>query len=103
MDTVTALEPKQVLYAKLRDANQCDGGDSCKCDVGNYYVHCIDGPSSWIMAGPYQTHQAAHADKERVLRIADDIDGRAWFMSWSIVRMADTYTKPGRMNTLGLL
>jgi hypothetical protein len=83
--------------------NPCDGGDDCQCSTGNYYVHCVDGPQSWVMAGPYPTHKAAHVDKERVLRIADDIDGRAWFMSWGIVRMADNYVKPGRMNTLGLL
>jgi hypothetical protein len=55
------------------------------------------------MAGPYPTHQAAQADRERVLRIADDIDGRSWFMGWGIIHMADDYAKPGKMNQLGLL
>ena len=87
----------------LRKANPCDGGAECKCEPGNYYVSCVDGPDWWIMAGPYPSHAAAVADKRRVQDIAFDADPRAWWKSWGTVHMANDYTKPGRMNQLGLL
>lgn len=91
------------IQEALKHANPCDGGADCHCELGNYYVSCVDSGDSWIMAGPYPTHSAARADKDRVLKIADSIDGRAWFMSWGVVRMANDYTEPGKMNTLGLV
>lgn len=91
------------LAEKLRDANPCDGGPTCECESGNYYVSAINGHELYLMAGPYRTHRQAQATKERSLRIADDHDGRAWFMSWGIVKMAGDYTKPGSLNRHGLI
>lgn len=50
---------------------------------GGYYVSCIDDNGRvFLMAGPYRTHGAALADKNKACTIASDIDGRAWFMAW---------------------
>jgi len=67
-------------------------------DDGGYYVSCKDGRQWWLMAGPYSTHAAALADVERALKIANDRDGRAWFMSWGTCHMKDTYREPGVLN-----
>jgi hypothetical protein len=91
------------LSEAIRNPNPCDGKSDCHCETGNYYVSCIDGPSSWLMAGPYSTHVEAESMRDRALSIADKHDGRAWFMSWGVCRMTDDYTKPGRLNQLNLI
>lgn len=74
------------------------------CPVpGNYYVSAIDGPSQWLMAGPYTSHAEALLNVERSLAIANRHDGRAWFMGWGTVKMPDAYTEPGNLNKGGLL
>jgi len=87
----------------LKDANPCAGGEGCQCDHGKYYVTAVNGSAFYVMAGPYSTHREAEADRNKALQIADDIDGRAWFMGWGVTRMADDYTKVGKLNELGLL
>jgi hypothetical protein len=52
------------------------------------------------MAGPYPTHAAALADVDRALRIADQHDGRAWFMSWGTARVVDDNYRPDLVGTL---
>lgn len=70
-------------------------------NTGGYYVTCMDGPSWWYMAGPYQTHTEALAAVDKACRIAADIDGKAWFMAWGTVRAKDDYRKPAKLNQLG--
>jgi hypothetical protein len=70
---------------------------------GSYYVTCVDGPRYWNMSGPYSTHAAALADVDKALKIANEHDGRAWFMSWGTTRMADELKEPGMLQKHKLL
>ena len=74
---------------------------------GAYYVSCTDAGNLWLMAGPYQTHAEALAHVDHALKIADSKDGRAWFMGWGTVNVAEKYKGKllplGRLNELGLL
>lgn len=87
-----------ILKEALQNANTCNGDTACQCPNGKYYVSAVDGPSYFLMAGPYSTHAAAQAHRDIALGIADKIDGRAWFMSWGTVRMADDCEKQGVLN-----
>lgn len=87
----------------LREANPCAGDSACRCEPGKYFVTAVDGDRFFLMAGPYQTHQAAEADRDRALKIADDIDGRAWFMLWGVARMPDDCEKVGVLNRHNLI
>lgn len=69
-----------------------------------YYVTAIDAGTTYFMSGPYTTHAAALADVDKALRLANEHDGRAWFMSWGTVKLKDySYDKPGSLNRAGLL
>lgn len=70
---------------------------------GRYYVTCVDGPDYWKMSGPYASHEAALADVDRAMTIANDHDGRAWFMSWGTARCGDDCQDVGNLNRLGLM
>ncbi len=72
-------------------------------EPGSYYVTCVDGPLFWKMSGPYPTHKAALADVDRVLKIANRHDGRAWFMRWGTTRMANNIVELGNLQKAGLL
>ena len=87
----------------------CERGctpESCPAN-GAYYVSCTDADKLWLMAGPYQTHAEALAQVDKALHIADSKDGRAWFMGWGTVNVAEKYKGKllplGRLNELGLL
>jgi len=70
--------------------------------AGAYYVSAIDGPRTYLMAGPYDQHADALANVDRALSAANDIDPRAWFMAWGTVR----YDEPqgsGRLNQRGVM
>lgn len=70
-------------------------------DGANYYVSCKnDTGSYWLMCGPFSTHIKALNAVDKVLLIADEHDGRAWFMHWGTCRTEDN--KPGVLNRLGL-
>jgi hypothetical protein len=47
-----------------------------------FYVSAIDGPKTYLVAGPYDTHQAALDRVEAVRTHADQHDPRAHFMFW---------------------
>lgn len=47
-----------------------------------FYVSAIDGPRTYLIAGPYGTHQAALDRVESVREHARDTDARAHFMAW---------------------
>ena len=51
-------------------------------DKAHYYVSAIDGPKTYIIAGPYKRHADALAQVDAACRLADERDGRAWFMAW---------------------
>lgn len=47
-----------------------------------FYVSAIDGRRRHLVAGPYDTHAEALELVEPVLKHADQLDPRAWFMAW---------------------
>jgi hypothetical protein len=55
------------------------------------------------MAGPYDTHQEALADVGKARNIANEHDGRAWFMGWGTIRDKDDKRTPGNLNKAGLM
>ena len=69
---------------------------------GPYYVSAVDAGRTFLMAGPYELHGAALCDVDRAFRIANEHDGRAWFMAWGTVRIEDCERR-GRLNELGLM
>lgn len=69
---------------------------------GPFYVSAVDGTKNYLMAGPYAQHADALADVERARDIANNADGRAWFMSWGTCRI-EGCTLLGNMNKLGLI
>jgi hypothetical protein len=73
------------------------------CPPGTYYVSAVDGSSWWRMAGPYNTHQDALADVDRARNIANEHDGRAWFMGWGTIRDREGKREPGNLNRAGLI
>jgi hypothetical protein len=68
---------------------------------GNYYVSAVDAGRTWLMAGPYKSHVEALATVDKALKIADEKDGRAWFMAWGTVRVASN--KLGVLNRHGFI
>jgi hypothetical protein len=56
--------------------------DDVHHDKAHYYVSAIDGPKTFIIAGPYASHAAALAQVRAVCEFANEQDGRAWFMAW---------------------
>lgn len=51
-------------------------------ETKHFYVSAIDGPKKYLLAGPYETHEAAKAQVDAVLRVADKQNPKAWFMAW---------------------
>lgn len=51
-------------------------------DKTYYYVSAIDGPKTYIIAGPYAAHADALAQVHAVCLEADKGNPRAWFMAW---------------------
>jgi hypothetical protein len=75
---------------------------SCPENAG-YYVSAIDAGQTHLMSGPYPTHSAALAAVKISLKIANEHDGRAWFMGWGTVKMGSEFYRPGSLNRAGLL
>lgn len=47
-----------------------------------YYVSAIDGDRKALICGPYDSHEEALADVERVKKAANEIDFRAHWWAW---------------------
>jgi hypothetical protein len=47
-----------------------------------FYVDAIDGRKTYLIAGPFASHQAALDLVDEVRSFACDTDGRAHFMAW---------------------
>jgi hypothetical protein len=90
------------IAAALADGPHVCTPESCP-ESGSYYVSAVDGHDWWKMAGPYRTHAEALADVNRALEIANKHDGRAWFMSWGTIRVAEGSSVPGNLNRAGLM
>lgn len=63
-----------------------------------FYVSAIDGPRTFLIAGPYDSHHAALSRVDAVRDHARSIDGRAHFMAWGTCSSAslDKSTPLGR-------
>lgn len=62
-----------------------------------FYVSAIDGPKTYLVAGPYGTHQTALDRVEDVRSHASEADGRAHFMYWgtcSLPHAAESHATP---------
>jgi hypothetical protein len=97
------ISNEQIATALTDDPHVCTL-ESCP-ESGSYYVSAVDGHDWWKMAGPYPTHAAALADVDRALKLADkhDRSGRAWFMSWGTLQIAEGCNVPGNLNRAGLM
>jgi len=80
--------------------HRAEGGARCTCDerevcpaefvtpgadpanASAFYVSAVDGDRRWLMAGPYETHEAALADVARVRGVCCNADGRGHFLGW---------------------
>lgn len=70
---------------------------------GDYFVSAIDGNQYWLMAGPYASHAEALEAVDGAKRIANEHDGRAWFMGWGTCRLDCGSGRAGSLNRAGLL
>ena len=65
-----------------------------------FYVTAIDGPRVYMLAGPYDSKEAAEGKVQEVREIACDFNrnsnaGRAWFMAYGASRWKeDAATAP---------
>jgi hypothetical protein len=57
-------------------------GDDVHTDKAHYYVSAIDGPRTFIIAGPYAAHAAALAQVNAVRDLGVDQNPRAWWFAW---------------------
>lgn len=67
-----------------------------------FYVDLISGRKVALIAGPFKTHEAALAIKDRALALADELDQWAWFYTRGTCRYSNC-VKVGVLNSrLGL-
>ena len=71
---------------------------------GPYYVSALDGPKTYLMAGPYAAHQDALAMVATAREVAErnDHSGKSVWMAWGTVRI-EGCEKIGRLNQLGMI
>lgn len=60
----------------------------------HFYVSAIDGSRKYLIAGPYDSHQAALDLVKPVRDHANTIDGRAWFMAWGTAGSDESFKTP---------
>ena len=66
-----------------------------------YYVSAIDGPKSYLMAGPYTTHDEALADVDLVQMFCESVDDRSIWMAWGTCCVTTEKSPPlDRVNRL---
>lgn len=65
--------------------------------TGPYYVSAVDGPKSYLMAGPYTDHNTTIALVDKARDITSNHDGRAHFMAWGTCRIEGS-TAVGSLN-----
>lgn len=96
------MEPIKDLEGIIHSGEHTCTPESCPAG-DHYYVTCVDHDRFWKMSGPYLTHDAALADVDMCRKIANEHDGRSWFMGWGTARFGATMTEPGNLNKLGLV
>lgn len=71
----------------------------------SFYVSCQDAGRTALILGPFTSESAckqyAYDDQHRipVLNAVCEIDPKAWFAAWGMVKVAD-YEKPGFLNRI---
>lgn len=66
--------------------------------VGNWYVAVIDGvkkPRHGFLLGPYCTAFEAQSMVNTAVKLADEVDPRAWFYTYAICNLPPHITKRG--------
>ena len=93
------------LLEGLQNPNPCDGGASCACGPGKYYVSAIpDGSRGFhLVAGPYPSHQEAQVKRREAQNISEDHEPRSFWWSWGVVHMPDDYAEQGILNKHNLI
>ena len=67
---------------------------------GNYYVSVRDAGRTGLLLGPFRAHREA-IDRVSLARcLAEEVDPFAAFFHFGTVKMAETFTRPGRLNEL---
>lgn len=66
--------------------------DTTNPDHRAFYVSAIDGPKTFLIAGPYDSHDAALARVDPVRSHAGEHDGRAHFMYWGTCSLPEAPT-----------
>ena len=94
----------QTMREALAHPNPCDGGDTCPCAPGAYYVSAIpDGAERfYLVAGPYATHNEALAHKRRAQDISEDRAPRSFWWAWGVCVMP-TSDEQGILNRHNLI
>ena len=100
MGAVTRFSESNLM--KTPDINTTHDAANPDPRPGPYFVSAIDGAKNYLMAGPYETHGEALAKIDPVRDIANNHDGRAWFMRWGTCRIEGS-TRVGTLNKLGLI
>lgn len=59
-----------------------------------FYVSAINGSRRHLVAGPYESHDAALAKVDTVRKMADERDSRAHFMAWGTASGDHIYKTP---------
>ncbi|HEY6072490.1 MAG TPA: hypothetical protein VIV15_03640 [Anaerolineales bacterium] len=54
---------------------------------GHYYVSCIDGPRTALLAGPFSSHTQALAKVEAAKTAAQEVDSKAFWYAFGTCRM----------------
>ena len=67
-----------------------------------FYVSCIDGPRTAILAGPYQTHPEALEAVPQVRRVAEKVDPRACWYAFGTCKAPNGWREGTLNRGLGL-
>lgn len=72
---------------------------------GPYYVSVVRESGDYrLLAGPYDSHQAALDNVEKARAIAEKVDRRAVWYAYGTCRITDgSYSGPGLLNVRGLM
>ncbi|RBO54666.1 hypothetical protein DSD19_04630 [Rhodovulum sp. BSW8] len=63
-------------------------------DHDQFYVSAIEGPRTYLVAGPYSSHREAQDAMPEVRAFAEEHDGRAHFMAWGTCSTGEGIATP---------
>lgn len=59
-----------------------------------FYISAINGPTKYLVAGPYSTHKQALDLVDSVRDRCNKIDPMSWFFAWGTASSAEDFTTP---------